>query len=151
TRRQGVVDGEAALGDADLVAGVEHLPLHPRPVDLDPVGAVQVAEVPVAFHERQLAVATRHVRVVQADVARLPPADPERIAERGDGTAAAAGNESTVGFKPHGRCSLAGSAGLASRPTRRTERGPPHAPPTPHYKTAAHRTKRVRAVKRQYV
>src|SRR5262249_21680358 len=94
--------------DTDLVVGVQQFLKHAGAVDLDAVGAVHVADAPVAFLERELGVNARDVGVAHADVARLAPPDRQRLADQWDAVAAAERDEFAVGLE-HGLLSRTGT------------------------------------------
>src|SRR5262249_53167443 len=99
--RQLVVDGEAPLGDGDLVAGGQRLLLDAQAVDLDSISAVEVADVPVAVPVEEFAVDAGDVGEAHADVAGLAPAHRQGLADQGDRVAAPDGDELTVWLVVH--------------------------------------------------
>src|SRR5262249_51781819 len=103
--RQFVMDSELPLADHQFIAGMEEFLHHPLAVDLDAVGAVQVADGPVAVAERQLAMRAGYVRKRHVNVALVAPADDEVFAEERNGVAATGRDQFTVGFEAH-ECSL---------------------------------------------
>src|SRR5437016_2383529 len=82
------MDDESALADGQLVAGMDDFLLNARAVDLDAVGAVEVAQVPVAVAEVQLGVRPGNVRKAHANVAGLAPPDGHHGAQQRNGIAA---------------------------------------------------------------
>src|SRR5947209_7948304 len=97
---QVVLDLILALGDGNLVAGPQGPVEDALAIHLDPVGAAQVADLPVpGVLVGQLAVQAGDVRELQADVARLPPADGQDAAPEGDRVAAPHGHEFAHGVR----------------------------------------------------
>src|SRR5262245_42362220 len=78
-----------ALGDAHAI-------------DLEAVGAAQIAEGTVAVAVVKLAVQPGDVREVEANIARLAASQGHLLAKERDGVAAARGNELPVAFETHG-------------------------------------------------
>ena len=83
-----VLDLDAMVGNADLIAGPKGRRSVRSPY-LHAVGAPQIAKVPDAALEGQAAMRTGDVLKVEADVARLPPADRHDLGDQWDGVPAA--------------------------------------------------------------
>jgi hypothetical protein len=72
-RRQ-VFDRILSLSNCDCIPRIQDCLFHSHTVDLDAIGTVQVSNDPIAVLENKLAMLAGYVRIAQADIARLPPA-----------------------------------------------------------------------------
>src|SRR5260370_2868635 len=101
------------LGDGDGVAGMEDFFLHADAVDLDAVGAAQVADGPVSVLEGQLAVQAGDVGKAHGDITRFPPAYGQGRPNQGNGFSAPNRNELPVAWLTHpttsGPCAMPGT------------------------------------------
>src|SRR5262249_49898617 len=88
--------------NGDFVARMQDLLLHAHAVDLDAVGTVQVANLPVAVLKAQLRVQPGDVGKPHGNVARLAPPDAEVLAKQRNGVAAALGGQLAIRLETHG-------------------------------------------------
>src|SRR5262249_5611798 len=80
---------------------MEDFLLHADAVDLDAVGAAQVADGPVAVFEHQLAVQAGNVGEAHANITRFPPANGQGRPNQGNGVSAPNRNELPVAWLTH--------------------------------------------------
>src|SRR5437016_2476857 len=98
---QVVFNREPPIGDGNFVARPQGLFLDSDAVDLDAVGAAQVADAPAIVLENQLHVLPGNVGEAQTDVARLTPADGNPIFDQRDVVSTPDWNQRPLGFITH--------------------------------------------------
>src|SRR5262249_36097684 len=99
----GILDRESTRAECDRVAVMENLLGDRRAVDRGAVGAVEIADDPVAFLEGQFAVLAGKRREGEADIARLAASKDERGAQERDVVAAALWDQFAVWLSVHER------------------------------------------------
>src|SRR5690606_26849102 len=103
-----------------LVLRVEELLHHPRAVDLDAVGAVEVTDVPVTVPEGKLGVHARDVGKAHADVTRLAPADGKGLAGQVNRVPPAGRHKFSLRLQTHNRSLLFEQCNMTCRKTTLT-------------------------------
>ena len=82
------------FGNRQDIARIDSLVGHPHSVDLHAVAALQIADVPVARIDRQLAMMSRDIRESQHDVATLASPDQQALLQQRDRVSSPTGTSS---------------------------------------------------------